>query len=210
MLEIAEHRNIPLPKGWPRRVRSAVIQAISLAHFSLTHTRSWAANHFNVLIRLKQENGRLRQELALLREEMSIKDVRMELISAHRRPHYLPIERMALLELRAARGWSLSQTAKRFLVTPATVASWMTRLEEAGSDALVQIRQPVNKFPDFVRHIVRKLKVLCPTIGRVKIAKILCRAGLHLGSTTVRRMLWDAPNRGCFGDIREDDGTASC
>ena len=35
---------IPLPKGWPRTVRSAVIHAISLAQFSLTHTRSWAAN----------------------------------------------------------------------------------------------------------------------------------------------------------------------
>ncbi len=35
---------IPLPRGWPRRVRSAVVHAISLAHFSLTSTRSWAAN----------------------------------------------------------------------------------------------------------------------------------------------------------------------
>ena len=33
---------IPLPRGWPRAIRSAVIHAISLAQFSLTHTRSWA------------------------------------------------------------------------------------------------------------------------------------------------------------------------
>ena len=41
---------IPLPKGWPRSIRSAVIHTISLAQFSLTHTRSWAANSWNARI----------------------------------------------------------------------------------------------------------------------------------------------------------------
>ena len=40
---------------------------------------------------------------------------------------------MAILELRAARGWSASQTADRFLVTPATISSWMQRLDEEDS-----------------------------------------------------------------------------
>ena len=119
---------IPLPKGWSDRVRSAVIHAISLAHLSLTATRGWAANSWNARIRLKAENDRLRQELAFVREEMRIKDSRILRIPAHRRPHYPPTERLAILELRAARGWSLSQTARQLLVTPATVASWMSRL----------------------------------------------------------------------------------
>ena len=51
---------VPLPKGWPRTIRSAVIHAISLAQFSLTHTRSWAANSWNARIRLKQENDSCR------------------------------------------------------------------------------------------------------------------------------------------------------
>ena len=63
------------------------------------------------------------------------------------------------------------------------------RLDEEDPRALVQTREPVNKFPDFVAYIVRRLKVLCPTMGKVKIAQVLCRAGLHLGSTTVQRML---------------------
>ena len=81
---------IPLPRNWPRRVRSAVIHAISLAHFSLTSTRSWAANSWNARVRLKAENQRLRQELALLQEEMRIKDSRMLRVPAQRRPHYPP------------------------------------------------------------------------------------------------------------------------
>jgi putative transposase len=162
---------------------------ISVAHFSVTSARSVAANSINARIRLKAENSRLRQEIALLIEEARIKGSRMQRIPAQRRPHYPPIERMAILELRAARGWSASQTADRFLVTPATISSWMQRLDEEGPDALVQLREPVNRFPDFVRYIVRRLKVLCPTMGKVKIAQILCRIGLHLSSSTVGRMM---------------------
>lgn len=158
---------IPLPRGWPQTVRSAIIHAISLAQFSLTHTRSWAANNWNARIRLKQENGRLRQEVALLMEEMRIKDARMLRIPAQRRPHYPPIERLAILELRAARAWSMSQTARDLLVTPATVASWMGRLD----------------------------KVLSPTMGKVKLAQPLCRVGLHLAPTTFGRMARRNPPR---------------
>ena len=69
------------------------------------------------------------------------------------------------------------------------LASWIRRLEEDGPNALVQSRQPVNKFPDFVAQMVLRLKTVCPAMGKVKIARSLCRAGLHLGVTTVGRML---------------------
>ena len=38
-------------------------------------------------------------------------------------------------------------------------------------------------------YLVRSLKLLCPTLGKVRIAQVLARAGLHLGATTVGRML---------------------
>ena len=117
----------------------------------------------------------------------------MAQIAPLRRPHYPPAERMAILELRAARGWSLQETADAFQLTAPTIASWMQRVDEAGADALVQIRVPVNKFPDFVRYVVQRLRVLCPTMGKVKIAQTLARAGLHLGTTTVGRILKEKP-----------------
>ncbi len=202
-MNIASQHDLPLPKGWPRRVRSAVVQTISLAHFSMTTARSIAANSINARIRLKEENNRLRQEIGLLIEEMRIKDARMERIPAQRRPHYPPTERLAILELRAARGWSLAQTARRLLVTPLTVASWMRRLDDEGPDELVQVPVPVNRFPDFVGYVVRRLKILCPTMGAGKIAQILCRAGLHLGATTVRRMLKHRPTPRAFPTSNE-------
>ncbi len=45
----------------------------------------------------------------------------------------------------------------------------------------------------FVRYLVQWLKVMCPRLGKVKIAQILCRAGLHLGATTVGRMIAEPP-----------------
>ena len=48
----------------------------------------------------------------------------MATIPAHGRRHYLPIERLTILELRAARGWSQAQAAERMQITPATVAVW--------------------------------------------------------------------------------------
>jgi putative transposase len=70
-----------------------------------------------------------------------------------------------------------------------TVGTWMARLDEDGPNALLKLREPVNKFPDLVRCIVRRLKVICPRLGKAKIAAMLCRAGLHLAPTTVGRML---------------------
>ena len=34
---------IPLPRGWPSRVKSAILHVISLGQFTLAYTRGWAA-----------------------------------------------------------------------------------------------------------------------------------------------------------------------
>ena len=184
---------IPLPRGWPAQVKSAILHVISLAQFTLAYTRGWAANSPNSRIRLKAELNRAHQEIALLREEVRIKDVRMAQVVPHRRPYYPPVERMAILQLKAARGWNLEQAARAFLVTADTIRSWLKRVDEQGPDALIQLREPVNRFPDFVRYLVQQLRALCPMLGKVKISQILARAGLHLGATTVGRILKEEP-----------------
>jgi putative transposase len=179
---------LPLPKQWGHSVKSAIVHVMTLAHYTLIYTRGWAADSKNSRLRDKAKAEQSDQDAALLREEVRLKDARMERIPPAQRPHYLPTERLAILELRAARGWTLSQTAKAFHVTEATIASWSKRLDEQGPDALLRTSEPVNKFPDFVRYIVQRLQMLCPRLGKVKIAEILARAGLHLGATTIARM----------------------
>jgi len=35
---------IPLPKGWPASVKSAILHVIALAQFTMTYARGWAAD----------------------------------------------------------------------------------------------------------------------------------------------------------------------
>src|SRR5215831_19443089 len=105
---------LAVPRQWKRSVCSALIRVISLAHFALLGSRGRAARSSNPRVRRAARTNQLEQEIALLREEIRIKDARTHRIPAHRRPHYQPSERLAILELRAARGWSLAQTAKAF------------------------------------------------------------------------------------------------
>jgi len=178
-----------LPDDWPKKVRSAMLQVVSLAHASLVHSRSWCADSPLVRVKLAGKLNGADHEISLLHEELRIKDARMEKIMPHNRPFYPPTERMAILELKAARAWNLTQTARAFLVDAETIASWMKDVNREQGAILVDIAVPINKFPDFVRHVVQRLKVLCPTMGKKRIAETLAKAGLRLSATTVGRML---------------------
>ena len=185
--------SLRLPEHWSRHLRSAIVHAASLATIAFTRALARVANNPDVQIRAQGEIDRLQREVDLLREEARIKDARMARLPAQRRPHYPLSERLAILALRAARAWSQTETARRLLVTPLTVASWTQRLDDEGPDALVRVPQPVNRSPDLVGYLVQRLKVFCPKMGTRRIAGTLARAGLHLGATTVRRMLQPTP-----------------
>ena len=73
----------------------------------------------------------------------------------------------------AVRNWSQEQTACAFLATADTIR-------------LVQLAEPGNKFPQFVRYIVQQPQTPLPMLGKVKIAQILAWAGLHLGAQPLR------------------------
>jgi putative transposase len=199
-------KNISLPKDWTDNLRSAILFVISLAHLSIIYARGLAASSRSSRVRHKAEVEHLQNEVELKKEEMRIKDARMARLNPRRRPYYPPAERMAILELMSIRGWSQAETARRFLLKPTTIASWLKRVDVGGASALLQVRDPVNKFPGFVRYIVKKLKLLCPSMGKKRIAQVLARAGLHLGVTTVRRMLKERSQRQAEDSRNEDAG----
>ncbi len=192
MSKLSAFRGVPLPKDWPESVKLAVIHSIALAHKAITYSRSFAINSSIERVRLAGQLDRAQSENALLREEIRIKDARMAKMPPRGRPQYSPQERMSILELRAARAWNLAETAGTFMIEPETIASWMKRAADA-NDGLLQLSQPVNKYPGYVRYIIQRLRTLCPTMGKVRIAQFLARAGLHLGATTVGRILKEEP-----------------
>ncbi len=185
-------QGIPLPKDWPEYVKLATIHSVALAHRVITYSRSFAINSSIERVRLAGELDCVQNEIALLHEELRIKDARMAKLPPRKRPQYSPQERMAILELKAARAWNLAETARTFMVEPETITSWLKRAVDA-QDGLLQLSQPVNKYPDYVRYIIQRLKTLCPTMGKVRIAQVLARAGLHLGATTVGRIVKEEP-----------------
>jgi len=97
---------------------------------------------------------------------------------------------MAILQLRAMRGWNKAETARHVFVSDDTIRAWLRRADD---DSLVQTRTPVNRSPHFVRYAVQQIKLFCPTLGKVKIASKLARASIHIGKTTVGRILKEKP-----------------
>ncbi len=191
---MAAPEDIPLPRAWTKTVRSSVLHAISIAFAALTRAWGSAATSPRHTTRLQAELDRAKTEIALLNEELAIKNDRLGRVPPRRRPHYRPTDRMRILQLKAARGWSSHQSAEVFAVTEDTIAMWLKRTDEEGERALVQASEPVNKFPDYVGYLVRWLKAMCPALGKKQIAQVLGRAGLQLGTTTVGRMLKQQPN----------------
>jgi len=59
-----------LPRTWPRRARSAILHALSLARIALLAATARVT-----------DSVRLEHEVALLREELRIKDARLERVS---------------------------------------------------------------------------------------------------------------------------------
>jgi transposase len=178
---------LPLPKNWSHSVRHAVLNVIGLVRVAMLTGREFLIDNGSTH---EAKIHRLESEVAMLREELRILGSRMQSIPPHKRPQYLSVERMAILELRAIRGWSQAETARRFYVSDDTIRSWLRRADD---DSLLQTTTPVNRFPDFVRYAVQRIKLYCPSLGKVKIAGTLARAGIHIGKTTVGRILKEKP-----------------
>ena len=104
MSDSALFEDVPLPKQWPKHVRSAIVHVISLAHWAIVYTRSVAADSPLTRVRLKAQLEQATNEICLLTEELRIKEARMARLDARHRPHYLPTDRLAILEMKAARG----------------------------------------------------------------------------------------------------------
>ena len=164
--------SVPLPRGWPDHMKSAFLEALGMAHMAMGHICGRYADGAAAEVKAG-DSERLRSEVELLLEELRIKDARMARIPARRRPRYAPVDRLAILELKASRGWNEQQAASAFLISPATVAGWLRRVDEKGPEALVQAARPFNRYADFVDHVVQRLKVSFPAMGKVRIAQLL-------------------------------------
>jgi hypothetical protein len=136
--------SLRLPKDGRSSVRNAVLNVIGIVRIAmLTGREALIANGSAEHARIHQ----LESEVAMLREELPINGARIKRVPPHRRPQYTSIERLAILQLRAMRGWNKTETARHFFLTDDTIRSWLRRVDD---DTLVQMQTPVNRFPEYV------------------------------------------------------------
>jgi transposase InsO family protein len=75
------------------------------------HPERWA-NALSPRARALAEIERRDAEIARLRERLRLVSARLAKVPPRRRPHYSPRDRLAILELGAAEGWSIARTAR--------------------------------------------------------------------------------------------------
>ncbi len=122
--------DLSFPRGWTKHAKSALIQAVSLAATALNLVYGRACKNRRVRQRLAADLDRLSTEISLLKQELDIKDARWSRLPSRRRPYYTPVQRMRILQLKAARGWSGEQAARAFLINEQTLRSWLERVDE--------------------------------------------------------------------------------
>ena len=66
--------DFPIPRIWPRHVKSAFLHAISVASTAFTCACGLAAKRKDRMKRLQAELAQTYREIALLKEEMEIKE----------------------------------------------------------------------------------------------------------------------------------------
>ncbi len=99
--------------------------------------------------------------------------------------------RLAILQLRRLRGWSIKKTAKHFVLHRNTVRAWIKAAEGKGRPSLLHGAVVWNRIDDAVRWAVHELRRLCPEpeFGTRSIARQMLRASVQISRSTVQRVL---------------------
>lgn len=174
------------------RLVDSVVIVLSQA-YQLTRIR--LASVASPVLRMLMQRDHAISELQLLRRELAILRAQRQAMPPHRRPDYEPRQRLAILQLHRLRGWSINQTARRLVLHPNTIRSWIQAIEGRGNVSLFTDAIHWNRIDDAMRWTACQLRQLCPEpeFGTRSIARHLVRAGLAISRSTVQRVLREPP-----------------
>ena len=88
--------------------------------------RCRCASASSPVLRMMTHRDLIHREHELLRRETEMLRDQRHGLQPHRRPGYAPEHRLAILQLMRLRGWNVLIAAKRFVLHPNTVRSWLT------------------------------------------------------------------------------------
>jgi transposase len=174
------------------------IAAILAQAYQLARVRLASAG--SPVLRMLSQCDHAKSEVELLRRELAVLRASRQSVPSRRRPDYDAEQRLAILQLKRHRGWSIPKTARRFIVHPNTIRSWIKAIEGRGNASLFTDAIVWNRLDDALRWTMHELRRLCPhpEFGTRSIARQLLRAGLAASRSTVQRVLREVkPKRPC-------------
>ena len=160
--------------------------------------RARLASAGSPILRLLVQRDQEITEMDLLRREVEVFRAQREGIPPHRRPDYRPEQRLAILQLRRLRGWSIKRTAEHFVLHRNTIRAWIRAADGKGRPSLLNGAVVWNRIDDAVRWAVHELRRLCPEpeFGTRSIARQVVRASVQISRSTVQRVLREAKPSG--------------
>jgi putative transposase len=182
--------------------KPADVQLLMVKHFLarafLELTRLLSSAH---AAGLSKKRGRAR-DLAGLRELVERQQLEIDLLRARlarldsaKRPRCLPSERLQIQLYRAKWPTSLTELARRFVLSVETIKAWLIEVD-GGVEKRVKTKAPVNKLPDAVREIAVLLRWDQLLWGGAKrIADVLRRTNLKISRTSIQRILRRSPRK---------------
>ena len=87
--------------------------------------RARLASAASPVLRVMMERDQLLTESELLRRELAVLRDQRAGLHPSKRPDYAPEQRLAILQVMRLRGWNAKDTARRFVLHPNTVRSWI-------------------------------------------------------------------------------------
>lgn len=139
-------------RTWPKNVRQAAdaIAVVFATVYELARTR--AAAHPSPAVRSMEQTDSAISDLKLSQREADVLRRNREEVSARKRSHYSPEDRLEIIQIMRLRSWSLEETAARFAIDRNTIRRWIRELETDPDSTLFTGVIPVNKYGDAVRR----------------------------------------------------------
>jgi len=158
----------------------AIAQGYMLARARLT-------SHPSPVLRLAAVRDAIAWDAALLERELAVFRQERERIPAKQRPHYTPTHRLEILQIMRLRQWSAEDAARRFVLHPNAIRSWLKQLQTHGESSRLFADPVWNRLPDAVRWTVHQLRYLCPQpeYGTRTIARHVVRAAVQISRLSV-------------------------
>ncbi len=169
-----------------------LVDAISVSFMqAYMVARARAFEHPSPMLRMLAQRDHAHSDAVLLERELAIYRSQRQRRPAKRRPHFAPQERCEILQLKRLRGWSVKETAQRFVVHPNTIRNWQRVVREKHRAERLVGQPPWNKLHAGVRWLVHEIRRLCPErdFGTRTIARHIMRAGIQISRASVRRIL---------------------